>query len=179
MSPAEVCTLAQNLAKNCRYSVFPVRLDKRPATPKGTADAPGGLYYASNDLARVAELWRRWPGPLVGIRTGETSGVDVLDIDAEGLAWWQAARPHIPPTRTYATRSGGLHVYFQHVRGVRNTAGKLAKNVDTRGCGGYIVYWFSAGLECLDHSPVAPWPGKLLELVLCVATHNNKRPDAQ
>jgi hypothetical protein len=80
----------------------------------------------------------------------------VLDIDSgrhpEADAWWKAAtsgeiRPSILPTRVYRTRSGGLHAYYRHTSGVVNTASKLARGVDTRGGGGYAIYWFAAGLS--------------------------------
>jgi hypothetical protein len=93
----------------------------------------------------------------------------VLDVDAKhpiSLEWWAAASRRMPPLRLYRTRSGGLHAYLVHADGVANTASKLACGVDTRGDGGYAVYWFAAGFECLDHSPPAPWPAWLLECVL-------------
>ena len=159
---AHAAVLAANLSRNCGYAVFPCRADKSPACPHGFKDA-------SRDPDAIAELWRRWPGPLIGIATGAVSGIDVLDVDAKhpiALAWWHAAARRMPPTRLYRTRSGGLHAYLTHADGVANTASKLARGVDTRGDGGYAVYWFAAGFECLDHSPPAPWPAWLLECVL-------------
>ena len=160
---------AQNLAKNCGYAVFPCRLhsdpdiNKRPACPRGLSDA-------SSDQAEIARLWKRFPGELIGIRTGAASGIDVLDIDGPrhpiAFEWWEVARKRIPPTRTYLTQSGGLHAYFQHAGGVTNTASKLAEGVDTRGDGGYAISWWAAGCECVDHSVPAVWPAWLLECVL-------------
>jgi hypothetical protein len=66
------------------------------------------------------------------------------------------------PTRVYRTRSGGLHCWFRHREGVKNTQGKIEPGVDTRGEGGFAVFWFAAGFECLDHSPLALWPAWLL-----------------
>ena len=150
--------IAQNLARNCGYRVFPVRLDKKPACERG-------FLEASDDPGRVEELWRRYPAPLIGVATGEASGVDVLDIDVkhdEALAWWTANERRTPSTRTYRTRSGGLHLYFRHSGGVRCTTGKVCHGIDTRGEGGYAIFWFAAGLECLDHCPPTVWPTWLL-----------------
>jgi hypothetical protein len=53
---------------------FPCRDDKRRATPFG-------FKNATCDYDTLCQLWRRYPGPLIGVPTGETSGLDILDID--------------------------------------------------------------------------------------------------
>jgi bifunctional DNA primase/polymerase-like protein len=164
----EVMLLAQNIARNCGWPAFPCSLaNKTPTRPK--AEGGNGFKDATTDPREIAELWRRWPGGLIGIATGEASGIDVLDVDAKhpiALRWWAAASKRIPPTRVYQTRSGGFHAYFQHAPGISNTQGKLARGIDSRGNGGYIVHWFAAGYECLDHAPIAPWPDWLRDCLL-------------
>lgn len=149
----EVCQLAQNVAQNCGFSVFPCREDKAPATPHGFKDA-------MRDPAAVADLWRRYPGPLIGVATGAVSNLAVLDIDVKhdpARAWWRENCGRLPVTRAYRTRSGGIHLYFRHIAGVRNVSGKPTVGVDVRGDGGYVIAWFAAGLECLCDAPAAPW----------------------
>jgi hypothetical protein len=158
VSATDVITIAGNLAYNCGYSVFPCRHDKRPACPHGFKDATA-------DPVEVRPLWRRYPGPLIGVATGVVSGVDILDIDTKhdtALAWYHDHRPRLPVTRTFRTRSGGLHFYLLHADGLGCSAGKLAPGVDIRGDGGYAIHWFAAGFPCLDHEPPAPWPAWLL-----------------
>jgi Bifunctional DNA primase/polymerase, N-terminal len=158
----ETRQMAQNLARNCGWHLFPCRDDKRPTLKRWPE-------LASKDPAEIERLWREHPGPLIGILTGEASGVDVLDLDAKhdpARAWYAENRHRIPSTRTFRTRSGGTHFYFRHSAGVRNTASKIAEGVDTRGDGGYVISWFAAGLPCLDHAPPAPWPPALLKLLL-------------
>jgi hypothetical protein len=93
-------------------------------------------------------------------------GFDALDIDAprhpEAAAWHAARRDRLPATWTHRTRSGGLHVLFEHRRGLRNWTGRPVPGIDGRGDGGYIVWWPMAGLavECDAHP--APWPSWLL-----------------
>jgi hypothetical protein len=150
----DVVTLGENLAHTCGYAVFPCRHDKRPACPHGFKDA-------TSDPVEVRPLWRRYPGPLIGVATGVASGVAILDIDiksSEARAWWFENEHRVPETRCYRTRSGGLHAVFQHAPGVRNAQGEPVPGIDVRGEGGYVVWWFATGHECLDHSPPAPWP---------------------
>jgi hypothetical protein len=99
------------LARNCGYSVFPCLARKAPATPHGGKDA-------STDLERIAELWDLFPSPLIGVATGERSRHSVLDVDPDksddARAWWRKNEHRLPATRTYRTRRGGLHLWFQH-----------------------------------------------------------------
>ena len=153
----EACRIAINLARSAGFAVFPCRSDKSPACPHGFRDA-------SRDPAAIFRLWHHWPGELIGVATGVVSGVWVVDVDVkhpEACRWWRANHYRLLPTRTYATRSGGLHLYYRDADGIGCTAGRICKGIDTRGDGGYVIHWFSAGLACHEHSPSAPWPAWL------------------
>lgn len=136
--------------------VFPCQASKAPA-------CAGGFKAATTDTDQVRALWARHPGPLIGVPTGKASGFDALDLDPRhgAAAWWGANRHRIPETRAHRTRSGGLHALFRHAEPVRNTAGKLGPGVDTRGEGGFIVWWPLHGCNATD-SPLADWPDWLL-----------------
>jgi hypothetical protein len=67
------------------------------------------------------------------------------------------------PTRIHQTGSGGLHLLFRHNEFVRGWAGKIALGVDTRGNGGYVIWWPAYGCSVLSDAPIAPWPNWLLE----------------
>ena len=165
---AEVAELAQNIARHLGWAVFPCGWEsKAPTRPK--SEGGNGFKDATRDPDEIAELWRRWPGELIGIVTGQASGINVLDIDAKhpiALKWWEAASKRVLPSRTFRTRGGGFHVYFQHAPGICNTQSKLAHGVDSRGDGGYAIFWYAAGFECLNHSPPAPWPTWLRDCLL-------------
>jgi len=45
---------------------------------------------------------------------------------------------------------------------LRSSAGKIAPGIDTRGDGGYIIWWPAAGLPVLEGTAPAPWPAWLL-----------------
>ena len=135
--------LAQHLAGR-GFPVFPCDpATKRPLTPHGFKDA-------STNPATVADFWSRHPAALVGMPTGKESGVFALDLDiddttgeARGEAWLASAGlSDLLQGPGAVTPSGGRHIYFSAAglaEGLRNTAGKAAPNVDTRGDGGYII----------------------------------------
>jgi hypothetical protein len=158
----ELITLALNVS---RYSpVFPLAEDKKPAISK--REGGNGFHDATTDPAQIRRLFAHPRADLIGIPTGKASGFDVLDVDVKhdaARAWLIAAQGRIPSTRTYQTRSGGFHVLFRHAEGVHNTESHIAKGIDTRGDGGYVVFWFAAGYPCTDDSPIAEWPDWLLE----------------
>jgi hypothetical protein len=143
------------------YNCFPCAATKRPTTPHGFKDATA-------DPKALSALWQKHPGELIGVSTGLTSGIDVLDIDAkhpEAVAWWRDSRGHFPQTQVHRTRSGGLHLLFQHNDAVRCTAGKVALGIDTRGLGGYVIWWPATGLPILSDEPPALWPNWFISVL--------------
>jgi hypothetical protein len=133
---------------------LPCAANKRPTSPRGFLDA-------SADPIALRELWSNCPGQLVGVRTGKASGIDVLDLDhkhRQAAEWWTAHRDSLPVTRAHRTRSGGLHLLFQHTPGMRCSASKIASGIDVRGDGGYVIWWPIAGLPVLLDAPLARWP---------------------
>jgi Bifunctional DNA primase/polymerase, N-terminal len=136
---------------------FPCHADKTPATPHGYKDA-------SSVHETVRELWRRYPGSLIGVATGEMSGFDVLDIDPQhGGAKWLAEHRSLLTTRVHQGRSGGFHLFFQHESGLRCSAGRIAAGIDVRADGGYVIWWPAVGLPVPSEIPVARWPRWLLQ----------------
>lgn len=85
--------------------IFPCFPNKRPMTPHGYKDATTDFFKF--------EKMRKQEEYLIGVPTGEISGFDVLDIDEAGIEWSQTELPTIP-SRVHITRSGGLHILFNH-----------------------------------------------------------------
>jgi hypothetical protein len=135
---------------------FPCNADKRPVTPRGFKDA-------TSDRKTLRELWRRYPGPLIGIPTGEMSRLDVVDIDPRhgGDYWFVEHKARLPATRVHQTRGGGFHLFFQHESGLRCSTGRIAAGVDIRADGGYVIWWPCVGLPVTSEMPVARWPNWL------------------
>lgn len=137
------------------WKIFPAKPDKTPACRNGCKDA-------SSDPQRVHNLFLAARGAtLIGMATGPVSGVAVLDIDPLGLPWLrqQMAKHRLPVTRTHQTPRGGMHLLFRNpVPSIRNSASKIAKGIDTRGDGGYIIIPPSAGYTIVSDAPMRPFP---------------------
>jgi len=145
---------------SARFPVFPCFATKKPACKHG-------FKQATQSPEDIVDLWRGTNAPLIGVPTGEASGIDVLDIDPRhgGDQWLEAAWDQIPKTRTHKTQSGGLHLLFRHADGVKNSESKIAPGVDTRGSGGYFIYWAALGLPVENAQILADWPEWLLKLL--------------
>lgn len=144
------------------WAVFPLKPgEKVPAVKHGVKEA-------TTDLAQVGEWWQREYN--IGVACGEPSGLFVLDVDGEvGLDSLVRLGHGFPATLCQTTPSGGWHFVFQHLPGLRNTAGTLGEKLDTRGDGGYIVAAPSVvnGVQYrwLGKSQPQPLPGWLLTLL--------------
>jgi bifunctional DNA primase/polymerase-like protein len=137
--------------------VFPCGNDKRPLTPHGFKDA-------SADANLVHDWWTQWPNALIGTPTGVKFCVLDLDLQhVEAQSWYDNYRTRLPLTRTHVTRSGGRHLLFKASSQVGCSAGKLGPHIDTRGLGGYIIWWPAHGHEVLHAETLASVPDWILE----------------
>src|SRR5215471_1208019 len=117
--------------------VFPcVPRNKRPATAHGLKDA-------TTDPLEIEAWWGRDPNYNLAVATGSVSGVFVVDIDGEDaeaeLRRLEKEHGQLPATVESVT-GRGRHIFFRCPdKPVRNTAGKIAAGIDTRGDGGYVL----------------------------------------
>ncbi|GAW49276.1 Prophage Lp4 protein 7 [Nocardioides sp. PD653] len=119
-----------------------------PCTPGGKQPLTShGFLDASSDLTTVRTWWQRWPEANIGIPTGATSGVNVVDIDVHpggnGFGAFERARS-AGLTEGWAwlvrTPSGGVHAYYLCGRADEQRSWQVpGQHVDFRGDGGYIV----------------------------------------
>ncbi|MET7823494.1 bifunctional DNA primase/polymerase [Streptomyces sp. NPDC005386] len=145
------------------WHVIPLRPnDKRPAghaeqyCPATGRCADGHRtpeQRATTDTELLIAAWAQAPYN-VGVATGP-SGLLVIDLDTlkptdvkgtpDGATSFAAlcerAGQTGPHTYRVRTARGGEHLYFTQPPGARlnSTAGRLAKKIDTRGWGGYVV----------------------------------------
>ena len=139
------------------YPVFPCDAKKRPV-------CQGGFKSATQDPDEVERLFSASNAALIGIPTGEVSGVSVIDIDVrdgkQGKEWVEKNAELLGITKVSETQSGGWHYYYQHVSGIRNRAG-IDGCVDVRGDGGYVIHPESTGYRWLNDEDFAAFPPKV------------------
>jgi hypothetical protein len=114
---------------------------------------------ATTDPEVIERWWSQWPEALIGMPAGERFVVVDLDLQhAEARAWYHSNRERLPLTRNHMTRSGGRHLLFRPHDLIKCTAGRLHPHVDTRGHGGFIIWWPATGLKVLHGNVLAPVP---------------------
>lgn len=127
------------------FAVFPCKPDKSPRTKNG-------FYDATTDEDQIRRWWAAHPSDLVGLRTGEGSGVFVLDLDNgevghASLEHLEAEHGRLPETYTVRTsgnpekgKGPGEHRYFRYPgAAVKSTVSAIGDNLDVRGDGGYVI----------------------------------------
>ncbi|MCQ2363542.1 MAG: bifunctional DNA primase/polymerase, partial [Acidaminococcaceae bacterium] len=149
--------------------VFPCSPEnKRPLTMHGFKDA-------SVDEGQVRQWWQQQPNAMIGMPTGSTTGIWVVDCDGEQgkVAFQELCQQHgyTPETLCQNTPSGGCHYLFAcPATPVKNSVSKLALNVDVQGEGGYIIVAPSVKADggryvWANRTPVAAAPEWLIALV--------------
>ena len=140
------------------WATFPMNARKRPVCRHGVKDA-------SRDPEAIRRLFSLPGAELVAVATGAPSGVSVLDIDRQhgGIDWWKENRHRMPPTLAWRSRSGGLHVVFQHRPEIRTVVlGEIGRGVEIRATGASAIYWPAQGYPYLCEAPPARWPSWLV-----------------
>jgi putative DNA primase/helicase len=163
-----------------------------PLTPKDKLPIVTGWPLEATDDKNKIKQWfridedRNW-----GIATGR--GVLAVDIDVkkgDGEASWKnlVGKNKLPKTVEAITPSGGRHLYFSYhpSKTIGNSAGSIAKFVDTRADGGFVVcapsiladgseYQWAKGRSPLEID-IAPAPAWLLEAVQAASTQAEYTP---
>lgn len=121
--------------------VFPVAPGgKQPLTQHGFHDATA-------DVDRVRAWWSAAPAANIGMPTGATSGLVVVDVDVHGPANGYVALDRADRAGLLEgwellihTPSDGLHAYYAAIPGLVQRSWQAARaGIDFRGDGGYII----------------------------------------
>lgn len=100
---------------------------------------------ASTNENEIRAWMKTWPSSNIGMITGKTSGVFVLDVDVktggiENLDLLKSEYGPLPDTLTAQTGGGGRHYFFKYPSGgLSNSTGELPSGLDVRANGGQIV----------------------------------------
>ncbi len=129
------CVDAALLYAELGYSVFPLS----PASKCPLAGSKG-WRDATRDEHAIRTAWDRHPDANLGIAT---AGLYAIDVDP-GSPWLEDGTiERLQSTGAPAVRTprGGWHCYFKLPADTsgKNSVGKIAKNVDVRSEGGYLV----------------------------------------
>lgn len=107
-------------------------------------DGGHGVKDATDYPDDLLAFAKRFPNANVGLACGVPSGIVVVDIDPrnggdQSLAAYAAKGHILPPGPRARTGNGGLHYFFRHQVGITNSKGRLARGIDIKSTGGYVV----------------------------------------
>lgn len=130
-----------------------------------------GVHDATTKPITICEWWNRWPEANIGIATGATSQLVVVDIDprhAGDKSWENFVAEYSPEaTLEVSTGGGGKHLYYRFpAEGIGNRT-NILPGVDIRGDGGYIVappsvHGSGGTYQWSNEQEVDVFPGQLL-----------------
>lgn len=184
--PVQTDTENQLLTHALRYAElgYPVF----PCLPNGKIPlTKHGLNDATTDAEQIEKWWKENPSANIGL---VTQGLFVVDIDGSDNYWPHDANKELELSVgiTSTTPRGGRHHIFRQPAGVnwRNTASKIAPNVDTRANGGYIVvapsviggkpYCWDEGSELCERSQLIEPPAWIVNSLNDSITRGNLTP---
>lgn len=162
------------------FSIIPIRPDKKPFI-KWEA------YQTTKATPEEIKSWfTKWSGAMIGICTGEISGILVVDCDnAEAYQKIQDLLPDSFVT-CIAKTPRGYHIYLVYPKDqqISNATG-IMPGVDVRGQGGYIIapgsvnaegkaYAWLEGLS-IDDVALAPLPCELTRALFNNSTNKYYR----
>ncbi|MGM0377048.1 MAG: bifunctional DNA primase/polymerase [Bacteroidota bacterium] len=159
--------------------VFPCTKEKTERLNPKQPLTKNGFYDATTDHEQIKRWWQQHPDALIGMPTGEKSGMWVLDVDSykpegqQSFEWLIKNNGDLPKTCTSKTGGGGKQFFFQwpgNGTNIKNSGSVIAKSVDVRGNGGYVVlppsgHPSGGQYEWIEKVPPAKAPDWLIDLV--------------
>lgn len=169
------------------WKLFVLRSDKTPikncadcdrARPEHDREACAcltchGFYAGTADPVSHREMMRLHPDGQWAVRTGQASGIVVLDAEGGGSpsgievldGWesWSGGWPLAPTNRIALTPSGGVHRYYAWEPGIKSR-NRVLPGIDIKSDGGYVVIPTERHLDrrwLLDGQP-GPLAGEML-----------------
>jgi P4 family phage/plasmid primase-like protien len=138
------------------WLTFPADVANKKSMKAGKRDANGKWlterWGATKEEAEIRTNYRQWPGAGIGIPTGPTNGIFVIEADtpkghggANGNVSLEAMQAvygePFSPTLMARSPSGSMHYYFKWPDGmtVKNSVSIIGPAVDVRGEGGMVI----------------------------------------
>lgn len=151
------------------FKVFPAAAKDHPLCKWKTE--------SSDDPERI-KLWVNLHGSRLKywcVPCGPINDILVLDVDVKGNGYETLKGLEIPPTLTQKTPSGGLHYIFKYPKGGATYGNrvKFRPGLDSRGVGGYIVWYGET-----NGLPIAEAPQWFLDEILRNAPQESVQPGA-
>ena len=160
-----VADLERLLSLAKRFPVFPCGPNKRPLVQSG-------FHAATQDAGQIRAWWRQWPDALVGVPTGQKTGLVVVDYDPDKAtqathSWMAEHTDLLCSTRSHKTGRGGLHYVFKSADRYQTGVdlvldGSPRKGIDLRANGGYVIWWPLHGGDVIGET-IAPVPADLID----------------
>jgi hypothetical protein len=159
--------------RNQGFSVIPmvsIYNQKENKCDKKALDKWGQYQKTLPTIKEIAQWWGKWPNAMVGIITGELSGIMVVDADTkEACELIEKTIPENMDSFAIAeSPRGGRHYYFKCINGKWQTKAGVLPDIDIRANGGIICAppsinikggkygWISElNREMLDEMPAA------------------------
>lgn len=122
------------------WSVFPLKAGAKIPAVKGGR----GFKDATTDAKQI-DIWaRQYPGCNIGIVTGATSGIVVIDIDPRNggdAAVAKLAREgrNFTTCPEVRTGNGGRHLFYALSAPIKSSKDRLGRGIDVKSDGGYVV----------------------------------------
>jgi hypothetical protein len=137
-----------------------------------------GVKDASLDSEQIGAWWDKWPNANIGIASGASSGLIVLDIDPRngGEKSYEQLQKELPGTFKELSKvrsgSGGFHLYFEF-SGPLPSRTNIRPGIDVKADGGYVVAPPSVHVSGQQYRFTAPndlapppLPSELRDLIL-------------
>ncbi len=128
-----------------------------------------GFKEATRDEETIRRWWSRWPGALVGVPMGSTTGLVAIDWDPEKHTdatgeWIERHTDALQSAKIHTTRRDGRHYLYKTAAGQRYQTGTDLQlegvkrpGLDLRAEGGYIIWWpLHGGTVVNDQAPFLP-----------------------
>lgn len=170
------------------WKVFPLHTAKNKECSCGNQTCSSAAKHprikewqktCSNEPQQIKDWWEKWPDANIGLATGSSSNLVVLDIDPrhggrESIQEMVKKFGMLPKTMTSSTGGGGYHMFFKEPAIKITNRANVLPGIDVRGEGGYVVAppsFHQSGLQYswtkeLKDSIITELPDWMLELFL-------------